>query len=79
MVEEHFRRVNISRDEITFEHLRSSMVSACIYFESIDVMYIESEPARLFLDFISGVGGIWGLFVGKEDGSIFTNFSKIYF
>ncbi len=71
MIVEHFRRVNISRDEFTFEHLRSSMMSICIYFESIDVMYIESEPARLFLDLIAGVGGIWGLFVGKSIKLIF--------
>ncbi len=65
MVIEHFRRANISASEITYGRLRSSIACVRIFYESMDVLYIETEPARLFLDFVSGVGGIWGRFVGK--------------
>jgi hypothetical protein len=65
-VVELFRQVNISQDQITYERLRSSIVGIKFYFESMDVIYIQSEQARLFLDFVSGVGGFWGLFLGKQ-------------
>jgi hypothetical protein len=64
MIVEHFRLANISANEITYERLRSSIASIRVFYESMDVLYVQSEPTRLFLDFISGVGGIWGLFVG---------------
>jgi hypothetical protein len=63
---ELFRQAKISQDEITYEQLRSSIVGFTFYYESMDVIYIQSEQARLFLDFVSGVGGFWGLFLGKQ-------------
>ena len=53
---------NISN--VTVNQLRESVVSIAIYYEDLSYTVVSKEPKMNFLDLISNIGGIMGIFLG---------------
>jgi len=49
---------------VTVSQLRESVVSVAIYYEDLSYTVVSKEPKMNFLDLISNIGGIMGIFLG---------------
>ncbi len=49
MIISHFAERNVSRDEITYERLQSTVANVVIYFEDIKLTSITEKPSRLVI------------------------------
>lgn len=53
-------------ENITYDMFKKSVTSMYIYFEDLIVTEIVESPSVLFVDLISNIGGLVGLFIGSS-------------
>ena len=58
-----FKRL-FKTDNITYDMVKKSVASFYFYFDELVITEIEQSPSIEFVDLISNIGGIFGLFVG---------------
>ena len=62
---EHFNKANISKDQITYDRLKSSVAFLSISFDNMKYIYIEQNPSQPIIVFLANIGGTLGTFFIK--------------
>ena len=60
---DHFKRL-FQTENITYDMFKKSVSSFHFYFDELVIKEITASPSVVFVDLISNIGGIFGLFVG---------------
>ena len=63
IVIDHFERLNISKEQITYSKLRDSLTYLSISFNDMEYMYIEQSPCSSIINFFANIGGMLGTYL----------------